>query len=77
MVHLLGVGPSCRGDDGNSAIVRVHPTVAGVSHRTQFHTCHIAQVQVVIAICLDDNILKLWRGFQAAAIYQRILIGTF
>ena len=52
MVHLLGVGPSCRGDDGNSAIVRVHPTVAGVSHRTQFHTCHIAQVQVVIAIGL-------------------------
>ncbi len=50
MVHLLCIGTGGRSDDGDGAVVRVHPTVAGIAHRTQFHTCHIAEMQVVLAV---------------------------
>ena len=50
IVYSLRISTGGRGNDGNSAIVGVHPTVAGISYGAQFHACHIAEMQVIKGI---------------------------
>ena len=52
IVYSLRISTGGRGNDGDGAIVGVHPTVAGISYGAQFHACHIAEMQVIKAIGL-------------------------